>query len=86
MNKHMILQKPENMDWSPVPSISMTQQYITYCVPYYFIRRFFPDFTAAPGKTMRANFYKCGDLTVEEHHFAWNPIVGEDMSFHRTCL
>lgn len=59
--------------------------FITYRVPYYFIRRFFPDFTAAPGKTMRANFYKCGDLTVEEHYFAWNPIVGEDMSFHRTC-
>ena len=59
--------------------------FITYRVPYYFIRRFFPDFTAAPGKTMRANFYKCGDLTVEEHYFAWNPIVGEVMSFHRTC-
>lgn len=59
--------------------------YITYRVPYYFIRRFFPDFKAAPGKTMRANFYKCGDLTVKEHYFAWNPIVGEEMSFHRTC-
>lgn len=59
--------------------------YITYRVPYYFIRRFFPDFKAESGKTMRANFYKCGDLTVKEHYFAWNPIVGEEMSFHRTC-
>ena len=26
-----------------------------------------------------------GDLTVKEHYFAWNPIVGEDTFFHRTC-
>lgn len=70
-----------------LPEVVRTEDgwYITYRVPYYFIRRFFPDFKAESGKTMRANFYKCGDLTVKEHYFAWNPIVGEEMSFHRTC-
>ena len=58
---------------------------ITYEIPFSFIRRFFPDFAPAPGKTMRGNFYKCGDLTVQEHYLCWNMITGDKISFHRPC-
>lgn len=54
-----------------------------YEIPYSFIRKFFPDFDPAPGKAIRANCYKCGDLTVAPHWLAWCPIVTrEKLSFH----
>ena len=58
---------------------------ITYQVPISFIQRFFPDFIPASGKTIRANFYKCGDLTVQEHYLCWNMISENVISFHRPC-
>jgi len=58
---------------------------IEYSIPYTFIRRFFPKFEAVAGKTIRGNFYKCGDLTVKEHFFSWSPVTGEVLSFHRPC-
>ena len=58
---------------------------VSYQVPFTFIKQFFPDFAPASGKTMRANFYKCGDLTEQEHYFSWSPITGEVLSFHRPC-
>lgn len=45
-----------------------------YAIPYRFIRLFFPDFSPAPGYTMRGNCYKCGELTPEPHCLCWNPV------------
>ena len=56
---------------------------ITYTVPYEFIRRFFPEFKVFSGKKMRANCYKCADLSEPPHYMAWSPIVGEPFKFHR---
>ena len=56
---------------------------ITYRVPYEFIRRFFPEFSVYPGKHMRANCYKCADLSEPPHYMAWSPIVGTPFKFHR---
>ena len=58
---------------------------ISYQIPFSFVRCFFPDFNPVSGNTIRANFYKCGDLTVQEHYFSWNPITGNVLSFHRPC-
>lgn len=55
---------------------------IRYSIPFSFIRRFFPAFTAEPGKCIRANFYKCGDLTVNEHYLSWNPIAQAQPDYH----
>lgn len=55
---------------------------LTYQIPFAFIRRFFPEFEAKVGGEMRANAYKCGDLTVKEHYLAWNPIVNDEPAFH----
>lgn len=56
---------------------------VTYQVPVSFVRRFFPEFVLESGKTIRANFYKCGELTVQPHDLAWNGLMQGETSFHR---
>ena len=34
-------------------------------------------------KTMRANFYKCGDKTPVLHYSTWNPVETEKPDYHR---
>ncbi|MDR1743239.1 MAG: hypothetical protein LBR48_05385 [Dysgonamonadaceae bacterium] len=34
------------------------------------------------GQKLRANFYKCGDSTVEPHFLSWNPIEAPQPNFH----
>ena len=56
---------------------------IEYAVPFEFVRIFMPEFRPSPGSSIRANCYKCGDLTRAEHYLAWNPCTSESPSFHR---
>lgn len=58
---------------------------IVYKVPTAFVRRFFPDYAPVSGGTIRANFYKCGDLTPQEHYLSWNPMTCDTPAFHRPC-
>ena len=73
------------MPFSPVANRTKDGWEITYQIPFEFVRRFFPDFSPVSGTKMRGNFYKCGDLTVQEHYLCWNPISGTEISFHRPC-
>ena len=41
-----------------------------------------PGFLPA-GKTVRANFYKCGDDLPEPHFLSWNPVEAKQPDFHR---
>lgn len=34
------------------------------------------------GRTIKANFYKCGDDLPENHYLSWNPILSERPDFH----
>ena len=52
-----------------------------YRIPLAFLRIFQPEFTFTG--TMRANAYKCGDLTEHEHYCSWNPVTAERPDFHR---
>ncbi len=52
-----------------------------YRIPLSFLRLFVPDF-AFKG-SLRANVYKCGDLTEQEHYLSWNPVTSETPDFHR---
>lgn len=45
---------------------------VTYFVPAYGIRFFFPEFEMKAGAHMRGNFYKCGDETVKPHFQMWS--------------
>ena len=56
---------------------------IEYRVPFAFIRTLFPGFDPAPGGTIRANCYKCGDRTEKPHFLAWNPVASDTPNFHR---
>jgi hypothetical protein len=35
------------------------------------------------GKTVRANFYKCGDMLTVPHFVTWNPVGTEKPDYHR---
>ena len=50
----------------------------TVFVPYTFIEKHFATHT----DTFRANFYKCGELTVREHYSVWNPIALPKPDYH----
>ena len=43
---------------------------------------FLHDITSMDGKTIRANFYKCGDKLQTPHYLSWNPIELERPNFH----
>ncbi len=58
---------------------------LTFCVPGSFVRRFFPQYAPKSGGSIRANFYKCGDLTRQEHYLSWNPMTSPTPAFHRPC-
>jgi hypothetical protein len=48
---------------------------ICYSIPYSFIRRFFKEFKAEKGASIRANCYKCSDKGEHPHYMTWCPIV-----------
>lgn len=58
---------------------------ITYQIPHSFVRQYFPNFSPVSGQTMRANFYKCGDLTPQAHYLSWNPLTSCSPCFHKPC-
>ena len=52
-------------------------------IPVSFIRIFVSDFALYSGLSLKANFFKCGDETVEPHYMAWNPVDLPAPNFHR---
>ena len=52
-----------------------------YRIPLSFLRIFLPGFSFTG--MLRANVYKCGDLTQQEHYLSWNPVSSETPDFHR---
>ncbi|MBE6601406.1 MAG: hypothetical protein E7637_02730 [Ruminococcaceae bacterium] len=68
---------------SPKASLTDTGWEIFYTVPYKLIRRFFPDFEITKGKTIRANCFKCADLTTPANYLSWNPVDPTPFTFHK---
>lgn len=54
-----------------------------YRIPLSFIREFYPGYTFKSGLRIRANCYKCGDLTETPHYLSWNAVSCERPDFHR---
>lgn len=74
---------PEEPSIKPCPKKTEEGWEVTYNIPYEFIRRFFPDFKVYSGKEIRANCFKCADLTEPPHYLTWNPHpLLEYASFH----
>ena len=55
---------------------------VEYEIPHSFVRRFFPDYSPAPGKSIKANCYKCGALKEPQHYMCWCPVVPQRCAFH----
>lgn len=68
------------------PKINFTQDgwEIYYRIPYSFIKGFFPDFDVYDGKTIRANCYKCADLSEPAHYLSWSPVSENPFTFHNS--
>ena len=58
---------------------------LTYRLPLTFLRVLYPALSLTPGTVLRANCYKCGDLTPEPHYLSWNPVISVKPDFHRPC-
>jgi hypothetical protein len=58
-----------------------TEWDMTLVIPYTCLFKH-PDYLPA-GKTVRANFYKCGDDLTVPHFLSWNPIGTAQPDFHR---
>ena len=56
-----------------------------YTIPVSFLQVFYPDYTMRSGAVVRANCYKCGELTDPEHYISWNPVTSPTPDFHRAC-
>lgn len=57
---------------------------IFYEIPVSFVQLFIPNFSLHSGKELRANCYKCGDLTSVKHYLSWNFVTSENPDFHRS--
>ena len=42
-----------------------------------------PEGFLCSGREFTANFYKCGDKTIDKHYLSWSPIETEKPSFHQ---
>lgn len=65
------------------PEIFSDRWEVSFLIPTELIKKKFPAYTHLPGKKLKGNFYKCGDLSVFEHFGCWAPITWEEPDFHR---
>lgn len=73
---------PADNTFSTASSIADGEWEITYRIPFDFIRKFYPNFEAQPNTEIRANLYKCGNLTANKHYLTWNPVNSDTPNFH----
>ena len=74
--------------WPSMPGViepeitTPTTWTMQYTLPAEVMAPFIGDLAPLDGRTMRANFYKCGDNTSHPHWGAWNSI-GDELNFHQ---
>ena len=81
-NADRLIPKNENL-FNPVTKKTDTGWEIFYQIPFSFVKRYFPDFKAESGKTIRANCYKCTEGLDPGHFLSWSEIKGEPFTFHK---
>lgn len=73
---------PDSCPFSPKADRTENGWVLEYNIPHRFVKQFFPEYAPFSGNSIRANCYKCGDLTVQEHYLSWNPIDLPKPAFH----
>jgi hypothetical protein len=56
---------------------------VEFAVPAFFISLYCPGFGLEKGRTITANFYKCGDETKTPHYLVWNRVDTGKPDYHR---
>ncbi len=56
---------------------------LTLMVPFNWLEKQFPGFSAVAGTLLKMNIYKCGDKTPVPHYGSWNPMTSPEPDFHR---
>ena len=59
--------------------------HLEYRIPLDFLHEFYPSMELRPGLCLRANCFKCGDLTKQEHYLSWNIVTSAAPDYHRPC-
>lgn len=68
----------------PAPTITITPQAwtATILIPLEMLHLVYGKIEFKAGTRLRANFYKCGDLTAQPHFLSWAPIDLPQPDFH----
>ena len=77
-----LVPEEENI-FKPVIEKGENEWGIEYKIPTSFIKRFFPDFEIYEGKKIRANFFKCADMTNPAHYLSWSKVDESHFTFHQ---
>ena len=81
-NDHITLYRGDMTDYFQIRTNRTADGWeVFYQIPAEFIRVFYPDFQFTGA--LRANFYKCGDKTVQKHYLSWHPVLSEKPDYHR---
>lgn len=72
----------KSMSKSDAENFSGPYWEVSYHVPFEYMEKFLPEVNFRELKEITANFYKCGDLTSNEHYLSWNNIETETPDFH----
>lgn len=51
-------------------------------IPFRFLKEYFGPLELTSGSSLRANFHKCGDMTLKPHYGCWNLIGSGNPDFH----
>lgn len=73
---------PETPSIFPKTEITENGWVLEYSIPHSYVRKFFPEWAPASGYSMRANCFKCGDLTAHPHYLSWNYVDHPTPLFH----
>jgi hypothetical protein len=64
------------------PYIDSPNWGVVYTIPFEFFYNLYGPINFSAGRKMKANFYKCGDLTRDPHWACWNEIKSNEPNFH----
>lgn len=56
--------------------------FVEYQIPHSLVQLFFPGYKPASGKVIKANCYKCSELSATPHWLCWSPVPEERGTFH----
>ncbi len=85
-NRHKLLRllpEGEQIPFVTKPALIDGGWEVSYSLSYQLLRLVFPTFAPKSGDVLRANCYKCGNLTKIPHWLSWAPLDYPPLDFHK---